>query len=79
MPYRDAMVLSGLSTPTLTITCAPCNRRGDYSVARLIAKHSDARLTDLRVLLSADSPKRASTRIQDQCRAIYERLEYRRE
>jgi hypothetical protein len=79
MPYRDAMTLSDLATPTLTIACTPCGRRGVYSVARLIAKHGDARHTDLRVFLSADRPKRASTRIQDQCRAIYERLEYRRE
>jgi hypothetical protein len=79
MPYRDAMTLSDLATTTLTIACAPCVRRGVYSVAKLRAKHGDARLTDLRVFLSADCPKRASARIQDQCRAIYERLEYRRE
>jgi hypothetical protein len=54
MPRADAMMLSDLATQALTIACAPCNRRGVHSVARLIAKRGDARLTELRVFLSVD-------------------------
>jgi hypothetical protein len=48
MPRTGATILSDLIGPALTLVCAQCDRRGVYSVARLMAKHGDARLTDLR-------------------------------
>ena len=57
------MRLSDLIAPRLTLVCARCERRGVYSVARLMAKHGDARLTDLRSFLTADCPKRAKRSI----------------
>jgi hypothetical protein len=35
MPRDDALVLSDLRQPTLSIVCEPCGRRGRYSVAKL--------------------------------------------
>jgi hypothetical protein len=72
VPRQGAVTLSDLISPTLTIVCAECDRRGQYSVARLIAKHGDARLTDLRIFLTANCPKRASFRPTDQCSAIFD-------
>jgi hypothetical protein len=75
-----AKTLSDVAAPMLTIACAPCNRRGVYSVARAIAKHGDAKISGLRVFLSADCPKRGSTTaFRDRCQAVFERVEYRRE
>jgi hypothetical protein len=56
----------------LTLACALCQRKGAYSVARLQAKHGDARLTDLRALLTADCPNRAKRSIHAQCAAKYD-------
>ena len=36
MPRDGAVVLSDLRSPTLSIVCEPCGRRGRYAVARLI-------------------------------------------
>ncbi len=47
MPRDGAVVLSDLRNPTLSIVCEPCGRRGAYSVARLMERHGDAKLTDL--------------------------------
>ena len=47
MPRDGALVLSDLHQPTLSIVCEPCGRRGRYSVAKLMAEHGDAKLTDL--------------------------------
>jgi hypothetical protein len=47
---EGAVALSDLIDSTLTLVCALCDRRGVYSVARLQAKHGDARLTDLRAI-----------------------------
>ena len=41
MPRSGAITLTDLIGPTLTV-CEPCDRRGDYSVPRLQAKHGDA-------------------------------------
>jgi hypothetical protein len=46
--------------------------RGVYSVARLQAKHGDARLTDLRAFLTADCPNRAKRSIHAQCQAVFD-------
>jgi hypothetical protein len=72
MPRQGAVTLSDLIVPTLTLVCTACYRRGVYSVARLIAKHGDARLTDLRTFLTANCPKRATFMPTDQCRAIFD-------
>jgi hypothetical protein len=72
MPREGAVTLSDLVAPTLTLDCAPCGRKGVYSVARLQAKHGDARLTDLRAFLTADCPKRARRSIHAQCQAVFD-------
>ena len=36
---RDAITLADVRSPTLTLVCEPCGRRGHYNVERLIAKH----------------------------------------
>jgi hypothetical protein len=41
---KDAFTLSDVREPTLTVVCLPCGRRGRYSVAKLIAKHGDAKI-----------------------------------
>ena len=46
MGRQGAVTLSHLVAPTLTLVCANCDRKGQYSVARLMAEHGDARLTD---------------------------------
>jgi hypothetical protein len=43
-----AVTLSDLMGPRLGLGCARRQRKGRYSVARLMAKHGDALLTDLR-------------------------------
>ena len=70
MPRQGAVTLSDLIAPRLTLVCARCERRGVYSVARLMAKHGDARLTDLRSFLTADCPKRAKRSVHAQCEAL---------
>jgi hypothetical protein len=72
MPRQGAVTLSDLIIPTLTLVCVRCERRGVYSVARLMAKHGDARLTDLRSFLTADCPKRAKRSIDAQCEAKFD-------
>jgi hypothetical protein len=41
------MSLTDVSQPTLELICEGCGRRGRYNVARLIAKHGDAKLPTL--------------------------------
>ena len=59
------------SSPTLSIVCEPCGRRGTYSVARLMERHGDAKLTDLLQTL-ANCPKARSASIHDRCKAVFE-------
>jgi hypothetical protein len=73
MPRDGALVLSDLRQPTLSIVCEPCARRGHYSVAKLMAEHGDAKLTDLLLTLAA-CPKARSASIHDRCKAVYEQL-----
>ena len=73
MPRDDALVLSDLRQPTLSIVCEPCGRRGRYSVAKLMEQHGDAKLTDLLVTLAA-CPKARSMSIRDRCKAVYDEL-----
>jgi hypothetical protein len=70
---RNALTLSNVREPTLTLVCQPCARRGRYAVTRLIEKHGDARLTDLLQTL-ADCPKARSASIYDRCKVVYEGL-----
>ena len=56
MPRDGAVVLSDVRSPTLSIVCEPCGRRGTYNVARLMEQHGDAKLTDLLQTL-ANCPK----------------------
>lgn len=72
MPRDGAITLSDILDPTLTLACAPCKRRGTYSVARLRQKHADAKLTDLRALLSADCPKHVTFENMDRCEARFD-------
>ena len=64
MPRDGALALSDVLSPTLSIACEPCNRRGRYSVARLVEEHGDAKLTELLVTL-ANCPRSHSLSIYD--------------
>ena len=70
MPRDGALTLSDVLSPTLSIVCEPCNRRGRYNVARLVEEHGDAKLTDLLQTL-ASCPKTRSPSIHDQCKVVY--------
>ena len=72
MPRDGALTLSDVRSPTLSIFCEPCNRRGRYDVQRLRAQHGDAKLTDLLQKL-ADCQKARSASIHDRCKAAYEK------
>ena len=73
MPRDGALTLSDVRSPTLSIVCEPCGRRGQYNVERLMAEHGDANLTELIVTL-ANCPKARSASVYDRCRAVYEGL-----
>jgi hypothetical protein len=75
MPRDGALTLSDFRGPTLSIVCAPCDKRGRYSVAKLIVQHGDAKLTDLLQTLT-DCPKAHSARIHNRCKAVYEGLDF---
>jgi hypothetical protein len=72
MPRSGAVTLSDVDQQFLTIACEPCKRRGQYSLAKLWAKHGDAGLPDLLNLLSADCPRRMANSMTDRCRASFE-------
>lgn len=58
--------------PRIRIECGPCGRRGDYSVARLVARYGpDMRLPDLLAKLSADCPGRRG--VTPRCDAVFAR------
>ena len=40
----NAHTLSDFRTPTLSIECEPCGRRGRYNVARLMEKYGDMKI-----------------------------------
>ena len=75
MPRDGALILSDVRGSTLTIVCAPCGKRGRYSVAKLIVQHGDAKLIDLLQTLT-DCPKAHSASIHDRCKAVYEGLDF---
>jgi hypothetical protein len=70
---KDALTLSDVREPTLTVVCEPCGRRGRYKVERLMAKHGDAKILYLLSELT-NCPKVQSTSIYDRCKARYEGL-----
>lgn len=72
MPRSGATTLSDVLSPTLTLACVACHRRGVYSVARLRDKHGDPGLPDLRAFLSADCPKHVSHQNMDMCEARFD-------
>src|SRR5271157_2771455 len=71
MPRDGAIVLSDLHAPFLHVVCEPCGRRGSYGVARLMAKHGDAKLTDLLPVL-ANCSRTTNGSIYDHCKAGFE-------
>jgi len=73
MPRDGALVLSDVRSPTLSIVCEPCGRHGTYNTARLMERHGDAKLTDLRQML-ANCPKARSVSIHDRCKVVFEQL-----
>jgi hypothetical protein len=71
LEMRDhAHTLSDFLVPTLSIECEPCGRFGRYTIARLMEKYGDARLTELLYIL-ADCPKARAFSIHDRCRVRY--------
>jgi hypothetical protein len=72
MPRQGAVTLSDLIGPTLTLVCTLCDRRGKYNVARLQDRHGDATLTDLRLFLTANCPRRDRFMTADQCEAVFD-------
>jgi len=77
MPRDGSIRLSDVETPFLDVVCAPCGRRGRYAVARLMAKHGNARLTNL-LLDLALCEKARSLGVHNRCKAVYESLAIRR-
>ena len=73
VPRDGGLTLSDVRSPTLSIVCEPCGRRGRYAVAGLLEGHGDAKLTDL-LLTLADCQKARSANIHDRCKAVYEQL-----
>jgi hypothetical protein len=73
MPGDGALTLADVRSPTLSIVCESCGRRGRYSVAKLMEQHGDAKLTDLLRTL-ADCRKATSASVYDRCKAVYEGL-----
>ena len=68
---RDFLTLADLRTPTLSIECEACGRRGRYNVAKLIEQHGgDIKLPDLRHVL-ANCPRAQSASIHDRCKVRY--------
>jgi hypothetical protein len=74
MPRAGSLTLSDVRSPTLSIVCEPCGRRGRCIVARLIEQHGeDATLTDLLPAI-VKCPKACSVSVHDRCKAVYEGL-----
>jgi hypothetical protein len=71
MPRDKSLTLADIRSPTLSIVCQLCGRRG-YVVAKLIDRHEE-KLTHL-LLTLADCPKSQSTSMHDECKVVYEGL-----
>ena len=70
MPHDRALTLADVRFPTLSIECDRCNRHRRYVVAKLLERHGDARLAELRVML-ADCPKARRADMYARCWAAY--------
>jgi hypothetical protein len=78
MPRSGAVTLSDVIDPKLTLARAQCQRKDVYGVAKLLAKHGDAKLPDLRRFLTNDCPKRQSTDVANRCQALFGPTELQR-
>ena len=47
MPRDGALIVTDVRGPILVILCEACQWRGRYNIERLMARHGDAKLTDL--------------------------------
>jgi hypothetical protein len=65
-----AHTLSDFRTPTHSIECEPCGRRGRYNVAKLMGQPGVAGLPELLYIL-ADCPKARAFSIHDRCKVVY--------
>jgi hypothetical protein len=72
MPRDGATTLSDVLSPTMTLACKACGRQGRFNVARLLAKHGDANLPDLRRFLSNDCPRHRTSDFTKQCQALFD-------
>jgi hypothetical protein len=55
---RDAIFLSDMRVPVLTVVCEPCGRRERHDVESLKRQHGvDVKMPDLLAALVADCPK----------------------
>ena len=55
----------------LRVECTKCDRKGRYSVAKLVAKHGrNGNLSKWREQLNADCPKRDAHSLQDRCDVV---------
>jgi hypothetical protein len=72
MPRDGAIILSDPQAPFLHLVCEPCGQRGRYAVARLLAKHGDAKLTDLLAAPTNCSKGTNSASIYDRCKVRFE-------
>jgi hypothetical protein len=71
---RDAILLSDVGVPILTVVCEPCGRRERFDVESLKRQHGgDVKMPDLLAALVADCPKARSFSIYTRCKAVYER------
>jgi len=66
-----SLTLADYRAARLQIACDRCNRRGDYSTARLIERHGpDYRLPDLLANLTTSCPGRGGYSVR-RCEAIF--------
>ena len=71
---RDAIFLSDMRVPVLTVVCEACGRRERYDAESLKRQYGgDAKLTDLLATLVADCPKRRAVSVYDRCKAVFEK------
>lgn len=72
--YLSPVTLSDLASEGLThlnVTCAKCDRRGRYGIARAIAAHGDVPAAEFLSIVSRSCPKRTAQSVYDWCGAIY--------
>jgi hypothetical protein len=70
MPSHGSLVLSDLAAHYLALAREPSGWRGRHTVARLLDKRGDAKLTD-RIPTLANCDKARTFSLYDQCKARY--------